>query len=174
MKFKAPHLEMELHAAHPDVRAAVVGLDEWCREGALPEVVVTQVLRSADEQEDIYFRYAESLLAKLRAGAPLSSEDNQLARELESMSEAQRRQWARFRFSWHRVGCAVDIRNRHYSRTQLAGVMAWLRHGRTVGPWELLSHDVSSGDHVHIGRRDFEFRTKHEQSMKDAKEAENV
>lgn len=170
MKFKQPHLEMEFHAAHPDVRNAVMGLDAWSRDNGIPEPVVTQVLRSPDEQEIIYTRHANSLMHKLRDGHPMSSEDNALARELEAMSNAKRRQWARARFSWHLVGCAVDLRNSHYSQKELAGVMAWLRNGRTVGPWEILSHDVSSGFHIHVGRRDFEFRTRHERSMQESKE----
>lgn len=162
---------MELAASHPDVRKAVNALDQWSIEGAFPEVVVTHVLRSADEQQKIYFKHAEELISKLRQGAPMSSEQTTLAGELEAMNEARRKQWARNRFSWHRVGAAVDLRNTHYSKAQLAGVMNFLRHGRVTGPWELLSHDVSAGNHIHIGRRDFAWRGQYEQSMKDAKSA---
>lgn len=174
MRFAVPSLEMEFYAAHPEAVATVIALDVWCGDNRLPEVVVTDVLRTDDDSERIYFKYANALIARLREGARakrrLGPKERELAVRLESMSEAGRRKWARARPSWHKCGCAVDVRNRHYSEEQIAGILAFLRHGRSEEEWELLSHDVHSGEHLHIGRKDEEFKRRHEQSMQEAKE----
>lgn len=170
MKFKEPQLEMEFNAMHPDVRRTVMNLDVWSREQGIPEVVVTQVLRSDADQESIYTRHADALIAKLRNGARLPPADKALAEKLEAMSAAGRRKWARERFSWHKIGAAADLRNKHYTPAQLAAVMAHLRTGRAGPDWEILSHDVHSGSHLHVGRKDFLYRKDFEQQMETAKE----
>jgi hypothetical protein len=138
MKFKYPHLQTQLYAVHQDVRDALNKLDGFCLRKQFPEVVVTHVLRTDDEQEALYWK---AILKK------------------EGCTEVEARLRAREKFSWHKVGCAVDIRNSEYSKSQLEEVMAYLRAGRAIPLWELLSHDVGNGAHVHIGRKDFTWRS---------------
>jgi hypothetical protein len=137
MRWTTPQLEAEFLRVHPDVSAVLVGLDEWSRARNLPEVWVTHVLRTQKEQEEIYW----PTLVKLH-----------------HLSEEAARAKARVRFSWHLVACAVDIRNRNYTGDELQAVMGYLNGRCTPGPWELLSHDVGRGSHVHVGRRDFTWR----------------
>lgn len=158
MKFKFPVLEDELATVHPKVLVTLQELDEWCNANGIPEVVVTHVLRTKDEQQAIYTKYADSLLRKMEEGKPLAESERKLAKTLSDMKPEERVAWARERFSWHLVGCAVDIRNTHYTAKELSAVMSFLRQGRPIGPYEILSHDVASGAHCHIGFRDFSRR----------------
>lgn len=153
MKFKAPHLEMEFEdGLIPEVREALCELDEWSLAHGYPEVIVTHVVRAPAEQERIYWkRYANGLVDGV------------------SHAEEEARFRARRRFSWHLlmmgVCCAVDIRNRHYTREQRKLVMQHLMAGRENGPWEILAHDVGRGDHIHVGRRRFDLRRAWEQAQ---------
>lgn len=137
MKFKTPALEAEFSRLHPDVIAAVKALDDFSHANRLPELVVTHAIRTPQQQEDIYWRG----IAK-NTGLP----------------EAEARAAARKKFSWHLCRCAVDLRNRHYTAAQLAQVMEFLRDGRERPHWEVISHDVGRGQHLHIGRRDEAWR----------------
>jgi hypothetical protein len=127
----------------------VEALDVWSRENGLPEAFVTEILRTPEQQEDIYSRYALGLIAKLRDGQDMPPKDRAMALELSKLVLPDIREWARRRFSWHLVGCAVDLRSRHYSMSQLARVMKFLRK-RCLGPsWLVLAHDVTA-PHIHI------------------------
>lgn len=64
------------------------------------------------------------------------------------------------KFSWHMCFCAADLRNRHYTRTQLRNLFEYLKSGRDDSRFEILDHDVGRGAHLHIGRRDFEWRSR--------------
>lgn len=163
MKFKDASLDLEFHGAlMPEVRTAIIDLDDWSHDNGLPEVVVTHVLRTDDDSEAIYAKHAAALLGKLKTGHPLSDSDRKLASTLDAMTPEDVRAWARSRFSWHKVAAAVDLRNKQYTREQLSNVMRFLREGRTIGPWEILSHDVSNGAHIHVGRRDPKWRSTYE------------
>ncbi len=139
MKWKTVELQVQFLDLHPEVRRLVLSLDAYSDAAKLPEVVVTHVLRTPEQQEDIYWR-------NLR-----------IAKDI---SEDEARAQARKKFSWHMARCAVDIRNSHYTPDQLSRVMAYLRPCCPTGPWELLQHDVGRGDHIHIGRKDFSWRKK--------------
>lgn len=146
MIFKGAAMLQESKQLHPDVKFALLDLDDFCKAKGYPEIVVTMVLRTAAQQEEIYWR--------------------QIANSMH-LSEIEARKLARKKFSWHKVGCAADIRNRHYTKEQRGQIMLHLLEGRTKGPWEILEHDVGRGDHIHIGRRDFAFRSKWEASHKE-------
>jgi len=157
MKFATPNLELEFNALHPDVRKAIKDLDEWSKKRGFPEVVVTHCLRTRDDQERIYFKYVQGLRKKRADKVQLTAAEQRIS----IMSDKDAKAWAREKFSWHLVACAVDIRNIHYTRTQLLEVLGYLKTGRALGPWEILSHDVSNGNHIHVGVKDFAFRKKY-------------
>lgn len=148
MKFLTPKLEAEFAQLHPDVRFSIIDLDDWSAASGLPEVVITHVNRTEEQQEAIYWKQIQ---------------------KAEGLREKEAREKARKKFSWHRVRCAVDLRNKHYTKQQRGQVVLRLMQGRTKGPWEILEHDVGRGDHIHVGRRDFAFRVKVE-----AEEKKNV
>lgn len=136
MKFKTPALADEFARLHPDVIAAVRALDDFSHENRLPELVVTHAIRTPEMQEAIYWRG----LAKSKG-----------------LSEADARAEARKKFSWHLARCAVDLRNNHYTAVQRRQVMEFLKQGREKPHWEVIEHDVGRGDHIHLGRRDFDW-----------------
>jgi hypothetical protein len=68
-------------------------------------------------------------------------------------------------FSWHMCWCAADIRNRHYTPEQLRRVMEHIEQERNDSRWEILQHDVGAGNHIHIGRRDFDARRQFQSSQ---------
>lgn len=137
MRFKTPSLAQEFARLHPDVIAAVKALDDFSHANRLPELVVTHAIRTPAQQEAIYWRS----IAKAKG-----------------LSEAEARAEARRKFSWHLCRCAVDLRNNHYTAVQLAQVMDFLKRGREAPLWEVISHDVGRGNHLHLGRRDFSWR----------------
>lgn len=64
------------------------------------------------------------------------------------------------RFSWHMCLCAVDLRNFTYTAEQLGRVYAFLTDNHDPELWEVLSHDVGRGDHLHLAFRDAAWKTK--------------
>lgn len=144
---------------------------DWSEDSGLPEPVLTGAFRTPEDSERIYMKHATSLLGKLTHGEAMSRETRELAKKLEAMTDAERRFWARNKFSWHKVAAAVDMRNYHYTSTQLQAICEWFRRACTKGPWEFLSHDVSNGSHLHLARRDFDWRTRYEAERLAAKGA---
>lgn len=136
----------------PEVRMVIQALDAWSEENSLPRVVVTEVLRSAEEQERIYTEYADKLIFKLKTGKKMPPGERELAGQLIKLTRDEVMDWARRRFSWHRVGQAVDMRSRQYAQSQIDRVMAFLRK-RCQGPaFELLEHDITA-PHIHVAFR---------------------
>jgi hypothetical protein len=62
--------------------------------------------------------------------------------------------------SWHLAGCAVDLRDKHYSPDERADVVSWLERRCTIGPFELVTHTHGNATHLHLARRDFSWRKK--------------
>lgn len=148
MKFKEPHLEVEFREMHPDVRDVLVALDAWSVKHRIPETVVTHVFRGRAFMEETYWLgIAKKLTIQLPNASP--AEVERIARET-----------ARMKFSWHLVRCAADIRNRHYTKEEREDVFAWLRVHCKPPMFELVQHDVGKGDHIHVGRKDLEWKTR--------------
>lgn len=71
---------------------------------------------------------------------------------------------AETKFTWHWVKCAADIRTVGggapvYSPEQLLRVKEWFAANCKLPQWEFLEHDVTA-PHIHVGRRDFAWRSK--------------
>lgn len=140
MKFKTPELEDEFRILHPEVPPVLWDLDRWSDEEGLPEVVVTHVVRTPEQQAEFYWQDFQRRLG---------------------LEEKEARNLASKKFSWHSVRCAVDIRNSHYTHEQLLAVLQHLKPLCRSPMWELLSHDIGRGEHIHIGRQDFAWRKHH-------------
>ena len=142
MNFKSEHLETEFDHLHPELRRLVSELDQWSAEHRFPAPIVTHALRSLDDQERIY--------------APIYADNTGLPVE-------RCKSLARQRFSWHLVGCAVDLRNAHYSDDERRAVMGFVHNHiePCPGNWEVLAHDIGRGDHLHLARRDVAWRKAH-------------
>ncbi len=139
MKFKTPVLELEFTAGlHPRVKAKIEDLDAWCQANHYPEVTLTHILRTKDEQIDIYW----TSIQKANPGMTIQAARNAAAKK----------------FSWHLVGCAVDIRNTVYTLQQLVNIQAHLKLRTKPGEWEVLNHDVGRGEHLHCGLKDVSWR----------------
>ena len=138
------------------LRDKMTGFAAWLHSKGWEAPFITCIRRTPDDQERIYFPYAEKLVRSLEMGLALSDKERVLAAELAKMTPEQRKAWARARFSWHVALCAVDIRNRCYSRAQRREIMNHLRFGTNTTDWEILEHDVGRGDHIHLGVRDAE------------------
>lgn len=153
MKFKTPALEFEFTGLHPDVRKKLIELDIWSVDRGFPEVVITEAFRTPAQMEATYWK---SIAAKLATELPEASP---------AAREAVARSRARAKFSWHLVRCAADIRNRHYTPIQGRAVLTWLKDNCVAG-FEVVQHDVGRGDHIHLGKRDPEWKARHLPSVK--------
>jgi hypothetical protein len=135
------------------LRDKVTGLAAWLHSKGWEAPTLTCIRRTKGDQRRIYVPYAERLVSALARGTPLEPKEKALAVELAKMTPAQRVAWAEAKFSWHVALCAVDIRNRCYSRVQRREIMNHLRHGTNTTDWEILEHDVGRGDHFHAALR---------------------
>lgn len=158
MKFKIPTMADDFLRVHPDVQDLARLFESWSRDQGLPEPVVTDVIRTKSQQRAIYVPYAQELIADFEGGVPMQDNDRALAIKLMDLNDDGIAQWAEQRFSWHLVGCAVDLRSRDYTAPQLAAVLGWFRRMALPPTFEFLEHDVGRGDHMHLGRRDFAWR----------------
>jgi hypothetical protein len=138
MRFKTSNTELEWAALHPLLKDLISRLDAYCLDEGIPEVVITEILRSPADQERLYWR--------------------QMQREF-SLSEDAARHKARAKDSMHLWGCAVDLRESHWLAGQKKQVVNWLRIemakiSKKPGFWEFLPDIHGSGPHVHIARKD--------------------
>lgn len=140
------------------LRDKVTGLAAWLHSKGWEAPFITCIRRTSDDQERIYTPYAQKLARLHQKGLTLEEKERALAAELARMTPEEQKAWARAKFSWHNVLCAVDIRNRVYSRVQRKAIMDHLRYGTNTTDWEILEHDVGRGDHVHLARRDVDRR----------------
>lgn len=150
INFKSPNLEMELNTAHPEIRKILAELADYCQHEDIPAPLVTEVLRSPDDQERIYYQ--------------------QMMRQFSLTEEAARRR-ARNKDSMHLYGCALDLRTIHWSVKQKALVVSFLRTAMKriaskTGAWEFIPEVHGTGPHIHIARKDnvwiTEYRAKHD------------
>ncbi len=137
MIYKSAELAVQYARIQPELKQLLFGLETFCKEQDFPEPVVTHVLRKRDQQEDIYWKL-------VKAQQP-------------HLGEAEARNLARHRFTWHFVYCAVDLRDYIYSKEQLVVILGWLRDRTKEPKYEFLYHDVGRGKHLHVGIRDNEW-----------------
>jgi hypothetical protein len=161
VKFARPEYEGQLLECHPQLRDVLAAFEVWSYRESLPEPVITDCWRTRDELQSIYVARYTKLIHALKAGQRLSPGDRDLAVQMSECTGEEIAKRARGRFSWHLVRCAVDIRSRHYDLPQLLRVQKWFETRCEQPLWEYLTHDVS-GPHIHLGRRDFSWRTQYD------------
>lgn len=140
MRFKTENLKKEYDQLQPEVVQKLIGLEEYSKQKGYPEPMLTHVKRTRAQQKTIYWQAEQAKNRKL--------------------NENQARELAGKRFTWHFHLCAADLRSSHYTAEQLADVVRYLKEGTDAG-WEVLYHDVGSGDHLHVGRKDNVWAKKH-------------
>ena len=163
MIFKSPREAREFPELHPEVRAAAEDLDAHARATGLPELVVTGCIRTRAEQRAIYIPVGHFLLEAHAAGRILSPMQRRDLAQITAPGGTPEAiaTWAEGRYSDHLVRCAVDFRNRHLKPPELAAYMHRLRTGRALlTRWQILSHDVGRGEHIHVGVRDQEWKSR--------------
>lgn len=161
LKFASPQMAEDFPLLPMEVRDKVTGLAALCHAKKWEVPVVTCIRRTPDDQERIYTPYAQKLAQMHQKGLTLEQQERALAAQLARMTPEEQKAWARAKFSWHVALCAVDLRNRDYSRQQRKEIMNFLRHGTNTTDWEILEHDVGRGDHIHLARRVAERRAVH-------------
>lgn len=165
-------MELTFPGTHPELQALFQGFNEYSAAQAFPDPVLTEVGRDETGMVRIYVRFYRKLQQSLEGPhhgmidpeddgtfRPLTLKESDEAKEIRGLFEAELVHRAQARFSWHTVLCAYDLRTRHYSAAQLPLVVAWFQERCKRPDWEFLVHDVH-GPHIHVGRRDFEWRTK--------------
>lgn len=137
MKYKneSPRLKEEFTKLHENCLMAANNLENFLTLNSMPEAVVTHILRTIPEQEDIYWR--NIMVAQ-------------------KLTEVDARAKARAQWSWHLVYCAFDLRDFIYTPAQLRRIVDFLmvEYPASQG-WEILCHNVGSGNHLHVGFRDY-------------------
>jgi hypothetical protein len=168
IQYAFPRLEPEFQGVHPLVKSLIEQLQTHSEDIGFPDVVVTHVWRTKTQQKAIYMSVATVILKKINNDNTLTESESDILERVEQISDSQKitlekafERWAEARFSWHMARTAIDLRNRHYTSKQRAGVMAFLRARIAKGEWELLEHDIGRGDHIHLAKRDAEWKAKH-------------
>lgn len=144
----------------PELRQMLYSIDNHCAVQKMPGVICTQLVRTVEEQIEIYVPYWKKLVARMESGEHLAPALAKLAMELTGKTDDELKDLAIAKFTWHYVRCAADIRIRHWTPAQLKVVVTFVtEETRDARQWEFLVHDVA-GPHMHIGIRDFSFRAK--------------
>lgn len=165
-------MESTWTTTHPDLQGVLSDFDAHSVKEGLPTPVVTDLVRSSESQVRIYVTFWRKLQAALEPGPrqgqfqepdgtwrPLLVSEMQTAKEVRGLTVEQLERKAAEKFTWHWVGCAADLRTHHYSRAQLAQAIHWFEYRCRRPQWEFLVHDVTA-PHMHVGRRDFDWRTR--------------
>jgi hypothetical protein len=159
MKYLRPEYEAQFRGVHPELVTLLIDFDEHSKRLGWPEMVLTDVWRTKEEQQAIYLPKYMEIVAKVRAGNTkrLSDSDIQLGRRLSALSDEEIAEEARTRPSWHLYRAACDIRTRHYTTSQTLMLAKWFRDRCPKPEWLFLLHDVA-GPHAHIQRSDYKWR----------------
>lgn len=145
MQFKTTVLATGYMGAHPRLRRALTEFDEQLAAWKLPELMVTDVLRTHEENVDIYRKFYR--------------------KQGHTVADADR--LAKARFSWHMVGCAADFRSSKepYAIPDAVRITRWLRSKHPSPMWEVLKHSVGLGEHWHLAFCEYAKRREYEQNL---------
>lgn len=174
--FLSPNMQAQFDGVHPDVRELLLRFDAYAVEQGLPATTLTEVWRTPADQVRIYVPFWEAIVHKSRLNPNELSASQQ--RELASvlgLTKAQLERKALARPSNHLWRCAVDVRTKHYTPTQKQIAATWFSRalkvdGQLPAHWEFLVHDIA-GPHIHVGRRDADWKAKFDPRPKGAPHA---
>lgn len=167
MVFESAQLAHQFTELHPDTRRLVRDLDELLKSMKQPEVYLTSIYRTKEDQKRIYTPIGYRLLEKLRTGQPMLKREHMdalelrdaIARHQESPKEDVIRAWAGERPSWHRRRTAADVRTKSYPEDVVRAIRGWVdlrcQSKGDVQPWEVITEDHGTGPHLHLARRDW-------------------
>lgn len=182
LKFAAPALEQEWAEGklNPKLTGTLLEFARWSAEHALPAPVVTCLSRSREHNAKLYIDHWRRLLQASGSGVlddvagdrrPLAPDEEAMLRRLTGLPDLQLQQLAEGRFSWHLVGCAADLRTRHYGRgvdhardppaSEMMTVVRYLRERHPRPTWEALL-ETAGGPHFHLAVRDETWRREQE------------
>jgi hypothetical protein len=174
IRFKRPEMEGGWLHVHPELKVLLRDFDTWSSAKGLPDPVVTDLIRTRAEQLAIYVPYWSKLQQALKPGPfhlridpegdgeyrALTASETALASDLAPMTGAQLEARALAKFTWHMARTAADVRTNHYRQTEMKRVRLWFIERCPRPEWELVFHDTA-GPHVHVARRDREWRAKY-------------
>ena len=129
LQFKTHVVRTRWAQCHPELHVVLEALADLCVRMQWPSPVLTSCSRTKEENEAVH-------------GHPES---------------------------WHLFGCAGDLSSWLYTSEQMKELLTWLRMELArrggvrsaklpEGKWELLVHDKGSGEHLHIARRDTQWK----------------
>lgn len=164
-------MERDFPTIHPDLIQLAGEFEAFSGAEGLPDPVVTDLIRNPADQEAIYLKFYTGLQAALEPGDRHGMIDTQgdgewraltptewhEADQVHGLTNVQLRIRAKERFTWHWVKCAMDLRTRHYTRSQLVVAKSFFDKRCPKPSWEFLVHDVTA-PHMHVGRRDAKWR----------------
>lgn len=161
LKDRQARLEREyLDAIHPDLRKLLSDLDRWTEGRGYPPLTLTSLVRTEFEQEAIYAPRWLECVRRYEKGEKLTRVEKAHAMKCWGKSEAEVRNMARARFSWHLARCAADIRIYNYLPEQLLAVKGWLQDKAREPLWFWL-HELTP-PHIHVERRAFDWRKEYD------------
>lgn len=164
MRFSADEMKGQLAAVHPDLLLALKEFEMWSHRANLPEPHICEVHRTRAEQGRIYFGLWRDQAKKVLSNPKAGTVERTHAQKLLAMPERELLARAEKKFSWHLVSAAADVRTNHYSREQLGQVVRWFEARCKAPIWELVHEPHGTGPHIHVGRRDYSWRKKMEET----------
>jgi hypothetical protein len=151
----------------------MVDFDAWSATKHLPEPLWTELGRTPEDNARYYVQLWKGIqLREKSAPITLTPEDHKWlngtcradAPPLRGKTEAQLTAAALKLFSWHILLCAADLGIREYTPNQRRDVWGWFEARCKKPAWELLLHSVTA-PHIHAGRRDADWRKRHEAQL---------
>jgi hypothetical protein len=178
--FKNSSIDHEFKTViHPDLRLVLVEFAQWCSTQGMKAPFITCLRRNKTEQVALYMEHWRQLQFKIRQLHALpqhsarwqdffaNATEWRLAEHIKHHTEEHLRAQANLRLTWHFYDCAADLRtvgpdprNPHYSPVQLKAVEAWFHKRCPHGQWELKTETHGSGPHVHVARKDEDWKRK--------------
>lgn len=149
MLFKTTSIGAQYASLHPALRRALTELDGIVAGWGLPEITLTEAMRTRADNTAIYTAQYLS----------------------DGMSREDAEKKAAHRFSYHLCLCAADYRSSGlpYSAEQWDKIQKRLKAKYQKPLYEVLVHDVGIGLHGHLAICDFSWRKKFEQQEATAK-----
>jgi hypothetical protein len=139
--FKTTALASEFFRIHPDLRRVLFELDAKVSEWGFPDLTLTHLHRTLDQQEDFKWRR----FAK------------------QGLAEAAARTKARRLFSWHLADCGADFRRHVYNPEQVREISNWLRARCPSPVWEFIDEEEGgTAPHFHLANQDYSWRRRYE------------
>lgn len=150
MFYKTSYIAQQYITQDSELRRVLSDLDDELAERGIAAFTITEGWR----------RHSENIATYTA---------NYLA-EKKTLAEAKR--LAEEQFSYHLVGSAVDFRSsgkEHgtpYTTKERLFILEWLRPRCPKDKWEVLEHNVGTGLHFHLARKNLDARAKWEASKK--------